>query len=127
MAGAVMLGLLLGGSSVLAAGGPESVFTGGGVDKGLDVLEKEVDDAGVLTEKSLIKVILNWVKFALAFLAVFAFVSFIWAGALYITAFMNEENAESAKKIMIWSAIGIVIILLSYALTNVLISANVNG
>jgi len=100
-----------------------AVFTGGGATAGMNAVKSEISGSGVIEEGNLIKVILGWVKFFLAILAVIAFIAFLWSGTLYITAFMNEENAETAKKVMMWTAIGIIIILLSYALTNAFIEA----
>ena len=57
--------------------------------------------------------------------SIFAFVAFLWAGFLYITSFASEENNEKAKKIMTYAAIGIIVILLSYILTDFFINATI--
>jgi len=93
-----------------------------GADAGLKKLFDSLGGTGIIQGDSLIEVILKVVNVALTILGTIAFVAFVWAGALYILAFMNEENAETAKKVMIWTAIGIIIILLSYALTSFLIT-----
>lgn len=98
-----------------------------GADAGLEKVGGSLGGSGIITgdgEASLIDVILAVVNVALTILGTIAFVAFVWAGALYIFAFLNEENAETAKKVMIWTAIGIIIILLSYSLTSFLITLN---
>lgn len=62
------------------------------------------------------------IKYILGFLAVIALAIFVYGGFLMITAFTNEENAEKGKKILIDGAIGIFIILISYALVSTLLS-----
>jgi hypothetical protein len=95
------------------------------MDQGLEDLGNEVQDGtGIITEPSITKVILGWVRFALIITGVIAFVAIVWAGILYITAFTNEENNEKAKKIIIWCAIGIMVILFSYVIVNALINAS---
>jgi len=101
------------------------VFSGGGTDEGLRQLEEVLPGTGVIDNPDIITVVLAWVKFALTLLGLAAFVAFVWAGGLYILAFLNEEGAETAKKVMVWAAIGIIIILMSYALVNLFITATV--
>jgi uncharacterized membrane protein len=102
-----------------------TVFDGGGADSGVEQLQDNLGGTGVIQSDDLIVVTLGWVRFALALLGLAAFIAFLAAGALYITAFANEENAETAKKIMIWTALGIIIILMSFTLVSVLIDAQV--
>ncbi len=98
-----------------------------GADGGLRALLQFLPGSGIFfpvdgEKLSITELILGWVKFALSIMGTIAFVAFVWAGFLYITAFANEENAETAKKVMIWTSIGIIIILLSYALVSMLIN-----
>lgn len=107
------------------AGTADTAFSGGGIDQGLRDLFVETTDTGIIRSDDIIAVTLGWVRFGLTLLGTVAFVAFIWAGALYVTAFINEGNAENAKKIMIWTAIGIIIILMAYAIVSTLIQATV--
>ncbi|KKR07820.1 MAG: hypothetical protein UT55_C0088G0004 [Candidatus Peregrinibacteria bacterium GW2011_GWE2_39_6] len=70
--------------------------------------------------KSLARTIVN---FALYFLGFIATVMIIYGGLLYVTAAGNEENAQKAKKILMYAIIGIVIILLSFAIVNTVLTA----
>lgn len=112
---------------IVAAEGTPPIFDGGGADVGLTEVKNELGNSGLIQEESLIQVILAWVRVALTLVGTLAFVAFIWAGFLYITSFANEENAEKAKKILIWTAIGIIVILLAYTFTSALINANFGG
>lgn len=49
-----------------------------------------------------------------AFLAVVAFVSIIYSGIMMITAGGDATKFEAGKKNLLWSIIGVIIILLSY-------------
>jgi hypothetical protein len=55
-------------------------------------------------------------KFFLQFMAIIIFIAFIYAGFLYILAGDNDDQTSTAKKILIWSLVGVVIILLSYSI-----------
>jgi hypothetical protein len=100
--------------------------SGCGTDGGLKTLFKNLTGTGLIQSDDIIAVILGWTRFLLALLGVLAFAAFVWAGFLYITAFAGgDENAETAKKTMIWTAIGIIVILTSYAIVSTLIRATV--
>jgi PKD repeat protein len=66
--------------------------------------------------------VLNWV---LSFLGLVAIAVIIFAGYLYVVG--GEENAEKSKKMILYSAIGIIVILSSYALVNTIITKTLEG
>lgn len=66
---------------------------------------------------------LTIVNFFLTFLGLIAVVMIIYGGFLYVTAAGNGEKVESAKKIIMYSVIGIIIILLSFAIVNTILGA----
>ncbi len=107
------------------SGGHETVFEGGGLERGLEILKGLLPGTGIPSDASLVVAILFWIKILLILSGIFAFVAFVWAGFLYITTFASEENNEKAKKVMVYAAIGIIVILMSYALTNLFINASV--
>lgn len=74
-------------------------------------------------EGSLRGIVLRIVNFGLTFLGLIAVVMVIYAGFLYVTAAGNEDNIGKAKKIMLYAAIGIVIIIASFALVNTIFQA----
>jgi hypothetical protein len=70
--------------------------------------------------RELAKTILN---FALGFLGFLAVVYIIYGGFLYVTAGGEEEPTGKAKKIIMYSIVGIVIILASFAIVNTILKA----
>lgn len=69
------------------------------------------------------QMILKYVNFFLYFLGLIATVFVIYGGFLYITSQGDDGNVEKAKKILTFAAIGIFIILISFALINTLLTA----
>ncbi len=66
------------------------------------------------------------IKYFLQFLGVIAFVAFVYGGAKMISAFGNEEQIESGKKILISASIGIVVILMSFVIVSTFVSGQAN-
>lgn len=65
--------------------------------------------------------IINSINFALAFLGIIALAVVIYGGFLYVTAAGNEEQSGKGKKAITYAAVGIVIILASFAIVRTLI------
>lgn len=104
----------------------DTTFCGGGLTEGAELVREALgEDTGIVTEGTLIQGILFWVRVFLLLTGTLAFVAFVYAGFLFVTSFANEENNEKAKKIMTYTGIGIIVILLSYALTNFFVRAAV--
>lgn len=74
--------------------------------------------------KDLLKVILN---FFLSFLGFVMVVMIIYGGVLYVTSAGNEENVGKAKKILLYCAIGTIMIFISFAAVNTLLGAASGG
>lgn len=64
--------------------------------------------------------IVNWL---LGFLGLIAVVMIIYGGFLYVTAAGNDEKIGKAKKIIMYAIVGIVVILLSFAIVNTVLGA----
>jgi len=64
--------------------------------------------------------VIKLVNFALPYLTLAAFIGYVVAGFLYVTAFGNDEQLQKAKKILIWATVGIILVILSYAITSLL-------
>ncbi len=60
------------------------------------------------------------VNFSLPYLALAAFLGYVIAGFMYVTALGNDEQMQKAKKIIVWVSIGLILVILSYAITNLL-------
>lgn len=50
-----------------------------------------------------------------------AVVMYIWAGILYLTAGGDEKKLETAKKAIIWTTVGVAVILIANFLDNIII------
>jgi hypothetical protein len=68
-----------------------------------------------------------FIQYILTFAAIIAFVMMIIGGFMYIISFGNEERAEIGKKTFIGAAIGMLIIIVSFAITYSIISLNLFG
>lgn len=66
------------------------------------------------------------INIVLGFLAIVATVAILVAGFKWMTAGGNEEKIESAKKLLTGAIIGLVIVLISYAVARFVISALIN-
>lgn len=82
---------------------------------------------GVSNETSLRQAILKWVNFALGFLMLIAMIAILYSGFLYITARGEDEQAGKAKKGIIFTTIGIIVVLLAYSYVNTLITKGPQG
>jgi PKD repeat protein len=65
--------------------------------------------------------ILNILNFTLSFLGIIGVAAVVYAGFLYVTSGVDDGNVEKAKNIVIYAVIGILVVLVSYALVNTLI------
>ena len=65
------------------------------------------------------------VNFFLYFLGFLATLMIIYGGVLYVTSGGNDESTGKAKKILLYAVVGIIVILLSYAIVNTVIGAGV--
>ncbi|PIP65775.1 hypothetical protein COW95_00130 [Candidatus Peregrinibacteria bacterium CG22_combo_CG10-13_8_21_14_all_49_11] len=82
-------------------------FTGGGLDAGI---QKGRDVQGV-SNRSLRETIINILTNVLDFVGVLAAVAVILSGLFYIVSLGNEQTKEKAKNILMYTVIGLLIIL----------------
>jgi hypothetical protein len=74
-------------------------------------------------ETSVRALILTIVNFFLGFLGLIAVLMIIYGGILVVTSGGEAEKAKKGKQILMYAAIGIVIILLSFAFVSTILSA----
>ncbi len=79
------------------------------------------------SEGSLRQMALRFINFFLFFLGLVATAFVIYGGFLYITSQGEDGNVEKAKKILTFSAIGILVVLVSFALINTFLSAGLGN
>ncbi len=58
------------------------------------------------------------IQYFLQFLAVVAFVAFLYGGSQWIISFGDQDRVESGKKVITGAIIGIVVVLISYVVTS---------
>ncbi len=75
-----------------------------------------------LTDGSSPQFYLTLINFVLIFLAVIAMVMIIYGGFLYLSGKGSREKIVSSKKIIFYAVIGIIVILLIFALANTLLA-----
>lgn len=112
--------IILGGAiqPVFAQSGNISVGSGGGGIK--NPLEK----SGSTTITHVLKGIINWMLGLVGFLALIAL---IIGGARMIIDFGNEDQVKKAKMTITWAIIGLMVVILSYAIINIVVSDILGG
>lgn len=110
---------------VTAAGtalyGINTVMAQGGFLQPTDSPGKVTEATG--GEASARSLVLTIVNFFLGFLGLIAVLMVIYGGVLVLTSAGNPEQAGKGKKILLYAAIGIVIILLSFAFVSTILGA----
>ncbi len=74
-------------------------------------------------EGSIRRLVLRIINFFLGFLGILAVIMVIYGGVTYVTAQGEDEGIQNAKKMILYSLIGIVVILLSFAIVNTILGA----
>lgn len=85
-----------------------------------------VADAGPYLEnpikyKDARELFLGIIRFFLAGVAVVSTVMFIWGGYLFLTSGGNAEQVKKGKDVLLWSSIGIIVIIGSWVLIQYLL------
>lgn len=79
-------------------------------------MNNTIANTPVLPQADLIGIIFKSIQYILAFLGVVAVVVIIIGGFMWMTAAGNDEKVGKAKKIIMQGLIGLIIILLAYAI-----------
>jgi amino acid transporter len=67
-------------------------------------------------------IIIKMIDFLLGFAALIAVLFIIYAGILYVTSSGNQDRVKNAKNALTYSIIGLVVIILSYFLVQLIIN-----
>ena len=94
---------------------PVAVFAQGQIENWENWMNNLVMNTPILPGADLIGIIFKAIQFILAFLGVVALVVIIIGGFMWMTAGGNEEKVGKAKKTLIQGLIGLIIVLLAYA------------
>lgn len=68
--------------------------------------------------KSPVDLVNRAIRILLAFIGSISLVLYIWSGFLWMTASGNTEQVGKAKNIMVWTTLGVVMMLVSYMLAS---------
>ena len=111
------------------------LFSGGGdgslsftnYEGGLATLDTEGYDSALTASSDLKSFVLKVVNFALGFLGLIAVLMIIYAGVTYVTSAGQDEKTGNAKKTITYAAVGLLIVLGSFAFVNTVIKAALVG
>jgi len=70
--------------------------------------------------------VITIVQWALGLLALVAVVIIIWAGFIWITAGGNDEKLEKSKKMITAAVVGLIVVLLAWAIVIFVVGATTN-
>lgn len=99
-----------------------------GIDLAFAQLSPEEDQPAIIKALSggqtgLRGLLVSIVNFFLGFLGLLAVIMVIYGGFLYVSSAGNEENVNKAKKILLYAAIGIIVIIVSFVLVQTILTA----
>ncbi|MFH2105607.1 MAG: MMCAP2_0565 family pilin-like conjugal transfer protein [Parcubacteria group bacterium] len=89
----------------------------------LKLLNDVGNKSGKTSTRTLPEVIGQIIQWVLGIVGVVLLVMFIYGGVLYATSAGNEDKTETAKKVMLYAIIGVIIIALAFVLTRYIIQA----
>lgn len=70
--------------------------------------------------------VLNIITFVLGLLGLIAVIMILYGGFIWLTAGGNEDKVSSAKRIISSAIVGLVVILISWAIVNFVVRSTVN-
>ncbi len=88
-----------------------------------------IDNVGgtlTLGSADLKETVLNIITFVLGLLGLIAVIMILYGGFVWLTAGGNEDKVGSAKKIISAAIVGLIVILLSWAIVNFVVKSTVN-
>ena len=104
-------------ASLLLFGGMLFVFAPTQTFAQVDALE-DTGTTAELSDEPIASIVGRIIGIFLSVLGIIFLILVIYAGFLWMTAGGNADRVDKAKKILIQSVIGLIIILLSFAITN---------
>ncbi len=103
---------------------PAQVFSAD--DTGVPEINQQMEEFGSTTPVStadLPTFVGRIIKWVILIIGVILITVIIYGGLTYATAAGSQEKTESAKKILVYAIIGVIIIALAYVLTDFIINA----
>jgi len=68
------------------------------------------------------KILPTWTQGMIGFTAALTFLMMVISGFRYLTSYGNEEAATSAKKMLLYSSLGLLLAIFSYAIVSIIIN-----
>lgn len=97
---------------------PVFVFAGTETSLGCDEIQGVCSPAGSDTLYTPESIAAEYIEIGVGFIGIIALLFFIYAGFLWMTAQGKPDVIKKARDIMVWSILGIIVILASYTLLN---------
>lgn len=110
------MGLAVENGTVTTAPVESAVFNGPGVTGSTRITDQQLGKGSIDVNGN--SLILKIIKFILPLVAFLAVAALVWAGTLYVISFGDDGKRETAKNIIIYVTLGILLILGSYAIVN---------
>lgn len=118
--GIIALAALLGTCSIvsdtLAQEGVPGNNRSGAIGGSGGGIKNPLENSGVSTVTQLLGKVINWM---LGLVGVIALIALITGGARMIMDFGNEEQVKKGKTTIMWAVIGLLVVILSYAIINI--------
>jgi chorismate mutase len=86
--------------------------------KSIEDLQKQADSLNKLGIVEPSQLVGRFIKILLAFIGSISLVLYIYAGILWMMASGASERVDKAKKILVWTTLGVVVMLASYMLAS---------
>lgn len=90
-----------------------------GVEKGVIQTGNEINGPATTTDARAL--ILGWIQFILSFMFLIAVVTIVVAGIMLIISFGNDGRRQKAVKIILYTILGLLLIMFAYAIVSTLI------
>lgn len=91
-----------------------------GLSEGIDVIKDGLDD--IETDRSLSEYIQDVLIYILTFISIIAVIYIIYAGVMILIGNGDEEKVKKSKQIIIYVALGIVLIWLAWPITRLILN-----
>jgi hypothetical protein len=96
------------------------VFNGGGIEEGAKKVQDNVEGTGIIAEGDVTSTVIKIVNYLLGFIGLILTIIVIYAGLKLIFSGGDDEELGNTKKILLYALLGVVIIILSYKIVQLM-------
>lgn len=90
--------------------------TGTGGDSTNNATQAGVEIENPIETEDFTELVTNFLGWLLGIAGALAFLMFVWGGILYVTSAGDEQKAAKGKRIVTWTILGLIVILMSYSI-----------